>query len=120
MELSKKNQIDQMQKIVNELATTKSYLQTKEEEVVMLRKDVANANSVQVQLKDQEKTEEIEAANKELESKIVELSKELETQVDQNKTMILQRKTLVSTKEQVQKELEKLLKKTETLESANS
>ena len=46
MELSKKNQIDQMQKIVNELATTKSYLQTKEEEVVMLRKDVANANSV--------------------------------------------------------------------------
>ena len=78
-----------MQKIATEMATTKSYLQQKEEEVVMLRRDVANANTVQVQLRDQEKTDEIETANKELELKIAELTKELETQTDQNKTMIL-------------------------------
>ena len=55
----------------------------------MLRRDVANAQTVQVQMRDQEKTDEIEMANKELELKIAELTKELETQTDQNKTMIL-------------------------------
>ena len=50
--VSRQNIDAEMQKIATEMATTKSYLQQKEEEVVMLRRDVANANIVQVQLRD--------------------------------------------------------------------
>ena len=106
----------QIQKITTELTQTRTYLQTKEEEVVMLRRDVNAFQQMEEQLKDKLVGEEVAIANKELEAQTAALKKELETAKDQNKTMILQRKSLVQTKEQIQKELEKLLTKTENLE----
>ena len=106
----------QIQKITTELTQTRTYLQTKEEEVVMLRRDVSAFQQMEEQLKGKLVGEEVAIANKELEAQTAALKKELETAKDQNKTMILQRKSLVQTKEQIQKELEKLLTKTENLE----
>lgn len=91
----------QIQKITTELTQTRTYLQTKEEEVVMLRREVSALQQTEEKMKDKFVGEEVVIANKEMEAQIAELKKELDTAKDQNKTMILQRKSLVQTKEQI-------------------
>lgn len=67
MQSSETGVFAQIQKLTTELTQTRTYLQSKEEEVVMLRKDISKAQSQQEEMKEQFKGEEVAIANKELE-----------------------------------------------------
>ena len=100
----------EISRLTKDLSQTRTYLQSKEEEVVMMRKEKAEAQK----LMDQAQADAIMVENRELQRRIAEMEKQVQEANEGQKALILQRKTLISNKESVQKELDKVLRKTET------
>ena len=100
----------EIQKLTKELSVTRTYLQSKEEEVVMMRREKIEA---QKQMS-QDQADKLVQENEELKARFKQLEQEVQQAEEGQKTLMLQRKTLISNKESVQKELDKVLKRTET------
>lgn len=90
------------------MANTRTYLQSKEEEVVLLRRQIIEIKSEANKMKLDDNQESLQ---RDQAQQIERLTKELADSKEANKAMILQRKTLLQGKESVQKELDKVLRR---------
>lgn len=91
LEQQEQSLVKEVEKLRKDLEKTKGYLQLKEEEVVMMRREKQLA---QVQ-NDSENADKLRKANQELNSRIDQLESELQQAVEGQKTLLLQRKTLI-------------------------